>query len=163
MKGGAILGVKAKQKLYFDYWKLVFSGEAYLLVSRRELGNDAEFLIVESAGEGFVFTNELDASVGGDLFFHLQTPVGSVDDETAEAGAFEVFTAAHGGVENTGVFASGGFPVLEPGHGKRFFFCVGLVFVAASHQGLPPNQGGAVLWEAGAFLVGSVDLSLIHI
>ncbi len=118
----------------------------------------AELFVVEAAGEGFVFADDIDAAIGGDFVFHGEAPIGAVDDEAAEAGVFEVFAATHGGVEDAGLFALAGGPVFEPDDGEGFqFLVVGAVRFAAE-EWLAPDEGGAAFGQAFAFLVCAIDI-----
>lgn len=90
-----------------------------LSIVRNRARLHAEFVVVETAFERFVTSDDLHTAASGDRIFHFHAPIGRVDHKPTQARAFQIDSAAHRAMEDPGYFALACLPRLDPRNWER--------------------------------------------
>ena len=129
-----------------------------LSIVRNRARLHAEFVVVETAFERFVTSDDLHTTASGDRIFHFHAPIGRVDHKPTQARAFQIDSATHRAMEDPGYFALAGLPRLNPRNWEWLELFIWLIIGLASHQGLAPYKRSAFGRETGVLFVGAIDI-----
>src|SRR5262249_47242351 len=98
--------------------------------------------------------HNLDVAALGNAVFHVEAPVGGIDEEAADAFALEVAAVAHGGGEHAGLLAGRAGPALDPGDRHQGFFRVRLILRLHALEHLAHDDRPAVAGQ----IVQAIDI-----